>query len=347
MTVTPDMSVVVCTYNRTDRLGATLHALECQTIRDRLEILVVDDGSVPSVDEGEVVRCGAKLVRHPANKGPAAARNTGAAASRAPIVAFTDDDCRPTPEWARLLLSAYRDHDVVAAGGPVVGSSQSRYLERYFVCKQPFGPLEATLGRSSSLIYRFWLYARENIVPQTHTGERDAYLLAGANLSCRREFFDALGGFDDRIRSGEDGDICYRLHLKFPKSSIRLMPGAVVEHDYDVRLQDVLRRAKSYGEGNACNHAKHDLWGPTFYPAPVLWFVALLIGSTRRHWWLPTFALPLLFSPRWFVDALRSRSAEPLAYAYVQILQEGASNLGFTSGWWRARRHKDSRGGNR
>ena len=111
VTVTPDMSVVVCTYNRADRLGATLHALERQTIRDRLEVLIVDDGSVPSVDEGEVARCGAKLVRHPANKGPAAARNTGAAASRAPIVAFTDDDCRPAPEWARSLLSAYRDHE--------------------------------------------------------------------------------------------------------------------------------------------------------------------------------------------------------------------------------------------
>jgi glycosyltransferase involved in cell wall biosynthesis len=340
----PDMSVVVCSYNRADRLGATLDALGRQTMRDRLEVLIVDDGSIPAIDEAEVARGGARLVRHSANQGPAAARNTGAAASRAPVVAFTDDDCRPAPEWAGSLLSAYRDPNVVAAGGPVVGSSRARCLERYSLCKQPFGPLEATLGRSSSLLYRFWLYARENVAPQERTGVRDAYLLAGANLSFRREVFDALGGFDAGIRVGEDGDICYRVHQAFPRSSIRLMPDAVVEHDYDVRLVDVLRRAKGYGEGNARNHAKHDRWGPTIYPAPILWIAALLLGPTRRRWSLPTLALPLLFSPRWFVRAFRSRSAEPLTYAYVQILQEGASNLGFASGWLRAR-HMASGGG--
>ena len=104
-----------------------------------------------------------------------------------------------------------------------------------------------------------------------------------------------------RFRAGEDGDICYRLHQKFPNSSIRLMPNAVVEHDYDIRLRDVLRRAMVYGKGNARNHAKHENWGPTFYPAPVLWVIALLIGPRRRRWSLPALALPLLFSPRWFV----------------------------------------------
>ena len=344
MSDTPDMSIVVCSYNRADRLSATLQALDRQTIRDRLEVVIVDDASIPSVDADQVSRYGAKLVRLEVNKGPAAARNNGAAASFAPIVAFTDDDCRPAPEWASSLLSAYDDRNVGAAGGPVVGSSQSRYLERYFICKQPFGPLEATLGRSSSLMYRFWLYARENIAPRTPAGERDAYLLAGANLSFRREVFDVLGGFDDGIRTGEDGDICYRFHQEFPDLSIRLMPNAVVEHDYDVRLRDVLRRAMGYGEGNARNHAKHPNWGPTIYPAPVLWLIALLIGPRRRRWSLPALALPLLFSPRWCVHALRSRSAEPLAYAYVQILQEGASNAGFASGWWRARRHQVSQG---
>ena len=135
MTSTPDLSIVVCSYNRADRLGPTLRALERQTIRDRLEIVIVDDCSNPPIDESEVSRSGAKLLRHPVNKGPAAARNTGAAASRAPIVAFTDDDCRPAPEWASSLLSGYSDGSVGAAGGPVAGSSQGRYLERYFTCK--------------------------------------------------------------------------------------------------------------------------------------------------------------------------------------------------------------------
>lgn len=165
MTGTPDLSVVVCSYNRADRLGATLQALEHQTIRDRLEIVIVDDASDPAIDRSQASRVGTKLIRHASNQGPATACNTGAAASLAPVVAFTDDDCRPGPEWASSLLSAYDDPNVVAAGGPVVGSGRTRYLERYFACKQPFGPLEATLGRSSSLVYRLWLYGHENIAP--------------------------------------------------------------------------------------------------------------------------------------------------------------------------------------
>ena len=116
----PDLTIVVCSYNRALQLTAALDTLNRQTIRERLEVVVVDDGSTPPIEEREVTSRGARLIRHPVNLGAAAARNTGFSASRAPIVAFTDDDCRPSPEWADALLSAYLDPRVAAAGGPVV-----------------------------------------------------------------------------------------------------------------------------------------------------------------------------------------------------------------------------------
>ena len=338
MTMTPEIAVVVCTYNGASGVMATLDSLNRQTIRDRMEIIVVDDGSVPEIEECEVAGLGAELIRHQSNLGLGAARNTGIAGSRAPIIAFTDDDCRPTPDWAGSLVQAYAECTVGAVGGPIVGSARAGLLARYYRWNQPIRPLEADLGRSASLPYRAWLYARQNIAPADHSGERDVYSLVGANFSFRREVLEAVGGFDAGIRfGGEDEDVCDRIRQTLPGRSLRVVPGAVVEHDYDPRLRDALRRARAYGMGSARNFTRHEHVAPTFYPLPVLWALALVVGlgSRRRH--LGALLLPLLFAPRWMVTAVRCRSVEPLSYAYIQALQEGASNIGFVRGLWAGR----------
>ena len=331
----PDLTIVVCSYNRALQLTAALDTLNQQTIRERLEVVVVDDGSTPPIEEHEVTSRGARLIRHPANLGPAAARNTGLSASGAPIVAFTDDDCRPSPEWADALLTAYLDPRVAAAGGPVVGASRAGLLARYYLHNPPVTHLEAELGSSTSVAYRLWLYARRNVSPPTYEGERDVYSLASANISFRRDVLEALGGFDASIGfAGEDEDICLRLRRAFPDHVLRLVPAAAVEHEYDLHLRDALRRASIYGNGNARNLRRHDGWGPaTVYPIPVLCGIALLASVANRRWLLLALSLPLLLAPRWILNAFRSRSPESLAYAYIQLLQETFNNVGFVAGY--------------
>ena len=89
-----EVSIVIPTYGRPDQLAACLDSLEALDYpRDRFEVIVVDDGSPqPLPPYGGALRV--TLVRQ-AHAGPAAARNTGAAASRGRWLAFTDDDCRP------------------------------------------------------------------------------------------------------------------------------------------------------------------------------------------------------------------------------------------------------------
>jgi glycosyltransferase involved in cell wall biosynthesis len=331
----PALTVVVCTYNRALQLNSVLDTLNLQTIRDQLEVVVVDDASTPPIEESDVTSRGARLIRHPVNLGAAAARNTGIEASRAPIVAFTDDDCRPSPEWAASLLSGYLDPRVAAVGGPVVATSHAGLLGRYYVHNPPVAHLEADLGQSESLPYRLWLYCRRNTSPRVYAGERDVYSLVSANISFRREVLEALGGFDASMRGagGEDEDICYRLLRAFPDHVLRLVPSATIEHEYDLHLRDALRRARAYGHGNSQNYRKYDEWGPTLYPIPALCGLALIASITHRRWLLLAISAPLLFVPRWIVSALRSRSLEPLVYAYIQLLQETSTNVGWVSGY--------------
>ncbi len=102
------MSVVVATRDRPATVETLLAALERQTLpRARFEVVLVDDGSrsSPVVEDDPRVD---RLLRHERSRGPATARNAGWRAASAPLIAFTDDDCRPEPGWLEAGLRAHR-----------------------------------------------------------------------------------------------------------------------------------------------------------------------------------------------------------------------------------------------
>jgi hypothetical protein len=95
----PEVSVVVPSYGRRERLRTLLAALDAQTLgRDRFEVIVVHE--YDSFDGG--IRVG------PERRSAAAKRNDGWRAASSPLVAFVDDDCRPEPGWLSALLGAVR-----------------------------------------------------------------------------------------------------------------------------------------------------------------------------------------------------------------------------------------------
>jgi glycosyltransferase involved in cell wall biosynthesis len=110
----PDVSVVIPTRNRNERLRRSLEGLRGQTVPpERFEVIVVDDGSsdaTPQVLEVERHRDGLDLrvLRRDAPAGPATAREEGWRSARSPLVAFTDDDCVPAPDWLERGLDAAR-----------------------------------------------------------------------------------------------------------------------------------------------------------------------------------------------------------------------------------------------
>src|SRR5690349_10446198 len=103
------ISVVVPTRAREQLLARCLTSLLAQDIgAGRFEILVVDDAP-SAATRATVMDCAQGAPHGPALRylpnrgrhGPAAARNRGWRAARAPIVAFTDDDTVPAPDWLR------------------------------------------------------------------------------------------------------------------------------------------------------------------------------------------------------------------------------------------------------
>lgn len=203
--------MVLATHERAALLRRTLAALAAQT-RPPDHVVVVDDGSADDTPAvlAAAVRAGdlpLQVIRLEENAGPGAARNCGWRATPAAIVAFTDDDCRPGPEWLERLMEVIGEVDV-AQGRVVPDVLQTRRG----------APFSRTLDVGGSPFFET------------------------ANIAYRRELLERLGGFDERMRRGEDTDLGQRAVSAGARTAYD--PDAVVVHEvFPMDLRTALRNA--------------------------------------------------------------------------------------------------------
>src|ERR1043166_2673976 len=120
----PDLSVVICTYNRHELLRLALLSLLKQSPANvTYEVVVVDNNSTPAtravVDEFVQSDARVRYVRE-TRQGNAYARNTGVAEARAPIVAFLDDDVTVRDNWVEIAARTLEATNADFIGGKVL-----------------------------------------------------------------------------------------------------------------------------------------------------------------------------------------------------------------------------------
>jgi glycosyltransferase involved in cell wall biosynthesis len=105
----PFLTVVICTYNRAERLPAAVRSVLEQTFTD-FELVVVDDGSTDDTRSVVVAMADPRIrYLYRTNGGLSAARNSGVDAARGEAVVFLDDDDAALPFWLERLAAALRD----------------------------------------------------------------------------------------------------------------------------------------------------------------------------------------------------------------------------------------------
>jgi GT2 family glycosyltransferase len=223
---TPLVSVVIPTHDRPARLYTCLEALANQTLpRHQYEVIVADDGSTEPV--GPVVapfaaRMAVRVVRQ-ARRGPATARNTGARHARAMFLAFTDDDCIPTPRWLESLVDRTQRHPGHMIGGLIVNAL-------------PDDPYATATQLIQSCVYDY--YASHDV------GHR---FFVTANLAVPVKRFWLLDGFSERFprAAGEDYDLCARWNeAGFPSE---YAPEVEVGHAHGHTFGSFWRQHYGYG----------------------------------------------------------------------------------------------------
>ncbi len=332
----PRISVVICTYNRASLLPSCLHALAQQTIRDQVQVIVVDDGSTH--DTASVVAdFDVEYVPLGTNQGLSAARNAGVALARAPIVAFTDDDVVVPPEWCASLCQAWDGATSAtrAIGGAVTVLHVESLTQRYLVRRNPLSPVESEVAQAQSFIQRLRAY----LINETSHRDtaRPVFSLVGANMSFHRESLLEVGGFDPTIRFGGDEEfVCVNLRKRFGDQSILFVPSIVVAHDFDPHLRDTLRRAFHYGISNGRTWARSG-GIPGLRPVGGLFVLTFLFAAPFSLLAATVISLlvPFTMWRRWMGQSLAERNPEVAFYPLIALAQELFANIGFVIGWRR------------
>lgn len=244
-----EVTVVIPAFGRVEELARCLAAVR------GLPVVVVDDASPDAAALRTVAADhGARLVRHTVNRGPAAARNTGAALARTPLVAFVDSDCRPERDWLDALVP-YFDDPRVAAVAPRVVPDLPAFATgapaRYEAARSALdmGPDEALVRPGAKL----------GFVPT-------AALVVRRDVLCET-------AFDEDMRLGEDVDFVWRLHDR--GLHVRYQPQVRVAHTPRLAWPDWARRRHEYGTSAAALADRHP--GRLAPARPSLWSVVTLV----------------------------------------------------------------------
>lgn len=203
-----DVTVVIPSHNRPLRLLWLLNALEAQTLDpERWDVVVVHDSSGPETEallDDHPLRTRGRL-RHmtfaPRSASPSAKRNAGWRSSKAALIAFTDDDCRPDPGWLETLLERHHQEPDAVLQGSTTPDPYEEHL------------LQAVVHARSQRVDPPNMYAQT------------------CNIAYPRRLLELVDGFDELgpVPAGEDTDLFLRCE---DQAAARLcpVPDAVVHH---------------------------------------------------------------------------------------------------------------------
>jgi GT2 family glycosyltransferase len=136
-TITPALSVIIASVNGYPYLAECLLSLERQTVRERLEVIVVDRLGDGTAEQAEADFPRVRVLRAPRNRSVPQLRSEGLRVARGAVVAITEDHVVAPPGWASAILSAHARYPAAAAiGGPVDNHRTASALDwASFLCE--------------------------------------------------------------------------------------------------------------------------------------------------------------------------------------------------------------------
>ncbi len=222
-------SVIIPTRNRPHALAACLDSFNALTYpTGAWELIVVNDGGSRSLAVTDQLRSQLPLQFVTiAPSGPAAARNAGARLAQGDYLAFTDDDCRVSPDWLQQFERGFAQTGLDALGG------------------QTLNPEADRRGAAASQFLIDFLYD----YMQDKSG--NALLLVSNNVAYRHQAFTAVGGFNQffPLAAAEDMELSYRLATHGYRQAY--YPAATVWHHHRLGAWGHVRQQFRYGRG-AC-----------------------------------------------------------------------------------------------
>ncbi len=228
--MTPFFSVIIPLYNKADYIEETLQSVFAQTFEE-YEIVIVDDGSTD--DSVAVV----KGLNHPKikffqqeNKGAGAARNTAIASAKGKYLALLDAD----DFWYPNHLEALKESIVLF---PEMDWFGNHYR------------IEYTQGRRRLAHVNLESSPLSFMVDDYYEASLNDSLAWTSAVAFSKTFFDKVGGFDEKLLTGQDIDLWIRMALATsfifnPKTTMlyRKDAGQLSKSEYNLQRYQMLQK---------------------------------------------------------------------------------------------------------
>jgi len=249
------VSVVVPAYDGAAHIERLLRSLAAQDAPP-LEVIVADDGSRDATAL-LAERCGARVLHLP-HRGPAAAKNAGAAAARGDVLVFVDADMSCAPCFLSRLVAPIADGSAIGSFTReiLLANPQNRWARAY-----------AALRWSP----------RDRLLPPDFPDRWTQF------RAVARADFERAGGFDD-IGYGEDLTLAGKLGALAVAA-----PGAVCFHHHPESLREVFANGRWVGRGAAIRTLARPWWDHA--PPRVLAIGLRQALGGRTPWVLPARAV--------------------------------------------------------
>ena len=252
---TPPVSVIVCSYNGAKTLAGCLRSLG-KLDYPEYEVILVDDGSTDNTSEIAAQFRNVRYIRQE-NHGLSHARNTGAAAARGEVFAYTDSDCMADADWLYYLVGTLLSGNYAGAGGPNISPPAQNWVQAC-VAAAPGGPSHVLLT------------------------DTVAEHIPGCNMAWWRWAFESVGGFDiEYHKAGDDVDFCWRVQQA--GHEIAFSPTAIVWHHRRFTLGAFRRQQEGYGEAESMLRFKHLIF---FGPTGTAKWRGQIYGTPRFNWFI-------------------------------------------------------------
>jgi glycosyltransferase involved in cell wall biosynthesis len=323
------VTILICTYNRHEFLRDTLEAILAASRREgyEAELIVVDNNSTDDTRAvTERAAAGAPIpVRYAfePRQGKSFALNRGLRLARGEVIAHTDDDVWPEPEWLDRIVDAFRAHDITFAFGKV--------LPRW--SQQP--PPELLMPRAHEIWGPLAILDYGDEAVRYLPGEVGQRLPVGANLAFRRQTLVDVGGWrtdlgkvNNTLISGEDHEIFHRLR-RFDAYRGIYDPSIAVRHYVPAR-----RLTRKY-------FRRWFYWhGKTLARMPQEIFSELDFASVPHVLGVPRFLYRQFLLQVWqYARVLGSRDALSVLIEELRTIQHAGY---FSQCWeWALRRNRD------
>jgi glucosyl-dolichyl phosphate glucuronosyltransferase len=219
-----EVSVILCTYNRSGSLANALESIAACSMPESVqwEVLVVDNNSTDNTRAVTEEFCGRyagrfRYIFEP-RQGLSQARNTGIREARGEIIAFVDDDVTVGPTWLEEITSVFHDGEWSGAGGRIL-PERGFIPPHWLALDGPYSLLGALCAH----------YDRGDVSGEMKTPAH------GANMAFRTEMFKKYGGFrtdlgrcSNDLMSNEDTEFGRRLIAGGER--LRYVASSVVHH---------------------------------------------------------------------------------------------------------------------